>query len=84
MRQIWFNCLTALIQAQKIIFIGYSLPKADVLVAQMLDFAQRLNKNNLEVEVVNGISPDLRAIASLYQGRIINSGKSFREWVKGV
>jgi hypothetical protein len=81
LREVWFRFLKALTKGERIVFIGYSLPKADILVAQTLDFAQRLNKKRPLIEVVNGPNPDIGEISRLYQGKVKNRKLDFREWV---
>lgn len=82
LREVWFRCLTVLRSAEKIVFVGYSLPKADILLAQTLDYARRLRGNGQEIVVINGSFADCKQIEQLYRGKIVNTKLSFKDWVK--
>lgn len=79
-RRIWYKALEKLTAADRIEIIGYSLPSADSLTAQLLDFGYRANPNKPKVRVVNGKHPDLSRLRDVYGNSLWNSGLSFAEW----
>lgn len=79
LRRMWYTAYNYLSGAQELVIIGYSLPAADILTAQLLDFAHRACPHPQKITVVNGPHPDLTRLQSVYQG-INNTGLSFVEW----
>ncbi|MDA8213041.1 MAG: SIR2 family protein [Clostridia bacterium] len=80
LRRIWYTAYNCLSRAQELIIIGYSLPAADILTAQLLDFAHRSCPHPQKVTVVNGPHPDLTRLQSLYIQGISNTGLAFADW----
>ncbi|HEX3032671.1 MAG TPA: SIR2 family protein [Bacillota bacterium] len=80
LRQLWYTAFGQLSEAQELVIIGYSLPYADILTAQMLDFA--FQKGIIEkVLVVNGPDSDISRLKSVFQTKLENTNLLFTEWI---
>lgn len=81
LRRLWFQALELLAAADEIIFIGYSLPEADILSYQLFDFGKGLARRNQIIRLVNGprLLPD--RFLQIYGQELLNTGLYFEEWV---
>lgn len=82
LRRIWHTAYKYLSMAKELVIIGYSLPDADILTAQLLDFAHRSCSHNPKVTVANGPHPDLSRLESIYTHGVNNTCLPFADWVK--
>lgn len=81
LRHLWFKALSLLASADEIIFIGYSLPEADVLSYQLFDFSKKLSRKQQYVYLINGPRLNPRRFMDIYENSLINTSIYFQEWV---
>ncbi|HEX3031163.1 MAG TPA: SIR2 family protein [Bacillota bacterium] len=80
LRRLWYLAYCQLRQAEEIIIIGYSLPSADILAAQLLFFAAQ-SKGLPRVTLVNGKASDERPFRDIFGDRLFNSRQTLPEWL---
>ncbi len=80
----WYRALESLTLAREIYFIGYSLPEADILSCQLLDFGKRMSRDRHEVYLVNGPRTVPERFSHIYGDSLKNEGLYFEEWVKNM
>ena len=72
LKELWWLCEQAIASADKLVFIGYSLPEADYLIRAMLvrGVARNPRRENLEVLVIDKVreSPEQRKVGQELQG----------------
>lgn len=82
LRRLWYKALENLVSAAELYFIGYSLPEADILSYQLLDFGRRMCKKQQDVYVINGPRSVPERFRHIYGHGLKNEGVYFEEWVK--
>lgn len=82
LRKLWFMALQALAGASEVFFIGYSLPEADILSQQLLDFARRMSAQNQDIHIINGPRAAQDRFRHIYGDRLVNEGVYFEQWVE--
>lgn len=81
LRALWFQTLQLLGKAEEIIFIGYSLPEADVLAYQLFDFGYKAAGEGQKATLVNGHHLSPERFANIYGKGLFNTGLYFEEWI---
>jgi len=81
LRILWKKAFKVLSNTPTIYFIGYSIPRADALVYQLLDLANSINTNHPKVYLVNGNKANYTRHLSIYSS-LINTNLTFEEWIK--
>jgi len=81
LRRLWFKALESLTAVREIIFIGYSLPEADILSYQLFDFAARLARQGQKVSLVNGPQLQPERFRQIYGRKLVDTGLYFEQWV---
>lgn len=84
LRQLWFKAMKSLEEADKIIFIGYSLPEADILSYQLFDFGRKLSDRLQEVYLINGARHVPARFAQLYGDNLHNTKLYLDQWLHTV
>ncbi|MFZ3171264.1 MAG: SIR2 family protein [Carboxydocellales bacterium] len=82
LRRLWHSAFKYLSNANILIVIGYSLPAADILAAQLLDFAHRSCPHPQKVLVVNGPKANPIRLEAIYGQSLENTRLAFADWVK--
>lgn len=82
LRRLWFIALQALAGASQVFFIGYSLPKADILSHQLLDFARRMAAQHQNIHIINGPRAEPERFHHIYGDKVVNEGVYFEQWVE--
>ncbi|MHB1167173.1 MAG: SIR2 family protein [Carboxydocellales bacterium] len=80
--RLWHSAFKYLSRANILIVIGYSLPAADILAAQLLDFAYRSCPHPQNVLVVNGPKANPIKLEAIYGQSLENTRLEFADWVK--
>lgn len=82
LRRLWHSAFKYLSRANILIVIGYSLPSADILAAQLLDFAHRSCPYPQKVLVINGPKANPIRLEAIYGQSLVNTRLAFADWVK--
>jgi len=82
LRQWWFEAFQALSGASEVYFIGYSIPRSDLLSAQLFDFSARLVPSPPGVWVINGPRSNGVQHGIIFKdSEVYNTRLHFEEWV---
>ncbi len=81
-RRLWYTAYQFLAQADEVIIIGYSLPSADILATQLLDFAYRARIKAHQIMVINGKQANTEQYKLIYPQGLVNTRLSFLDWLE--
>ncbi|MDA8235514.1 MAG: SIR2 family protein [Clostridia bacterium] len=83
LRNWWFIALQALSGATEVFFIGYSVPRSDLLAAQLFDFAARLASKPPKVWLINGPRNDGDHHVQIFEdSKVVNTRLTFEQWME--